>query len=152
MRDHLPSEVICSMETRQAIMECCTEFVHLISSEGSKKKKKTCETIWILKCLVKRMRYLRRITRRQSLRIISMRRWRHLDSRITSRKFALSLKSTRLPLKRGRRELLAWRTLACRMRSYWLYRNSSSPKLGLKWTILLLLMLQLNNNNKNPFS
>ncbi|KNZ74421.1 Negative cofactor 2 complex subunit beta [Termitomyces sp. J132] len=31
----LPSDVICAKETRDLVIECCVEFIHLISSEAN---------------------------------------------------------------------------------------------------------------------
>lgn len=31
----LPSDVVCAKETRDLVIECCVEFIHLISSEAN---------------------------------------------------------------------------------------------------------------------
>ncbi|KAF5388196.1 hypothetical protein D9615_000195 [Tricholomella constricta] len=33
--DLLPSDVVCAKETRDLVIECCVEFIHLISSEAN---------------------------------------------------------------------------------------------------------------------
>ncbi|THV03315.1 histone-fold-containing protein [Dendrothele bispora CBS 962.96] len=51
----LPSDVVCSKETRDLVIECCVEFIHLISSEANeiceKESKKTIAPEHIISAL-----------------------------------------------------------------------------------------------------
>ncbi|KAF5370017.1 hypothetical protein D9758_001260 [Tetrapyrgos nigripes] len=51
----LPNDVVCSKETRDLVIECCVEFIHLISSEANeiceKESKKTIAPEHILSAL-----------------------------------------------------------------------------------------------------
>ncbi|GAK64820.1 histone-fold-containing protein [Moesziomyces antarcticus] len=51
----LPKEVTCSKETRDLLIECCVEFIHLLSSEANevceKDSKKTIAPEHVLKAL-----------------------------------------------------------------------------------------------------
>ncbi|ESK97491.1 transcription corepressor [Moniliophthora roreri MCA 2997] len=35
IQELLPSDVVCAKETRDLVIECCVEFIHLISSEAN---------------------------------------------------------------------------------------------------------------------
>eukprot|EP01132_Coremiostelium_polycephalum_P004957 gene4957-6174_t len=52
----LPSDIKCSNETRDLILECCVEFIHLISSEANdicgKEKKSKIAAEHVLQALV----------------------------------------------------------------------------------------------------
>ncbi|KAK7060308.1 negative cofactor 2 transcription regulator complex subunit ncb2 [Paramarasmius palmivorus] len=51
----LPSDVVCAKETRDLVIECCVEFIHLISSEANeiceKDSKKTIAPEHIISAL-----------------------------------------------------------------------------------------------------
>jgi len=55
VRETLPEHIKCSSETRDAILECCIEFIHLISSEANEicnqEKRRTISAEHILKAL-----------------------------------------------------------------------------------------------------
>eukprot|EP00026_Physarum_polycephalum_P015686 Phypoly_transcript_16424.p1 GENE.Phypoly_transcript_16424~~Phypoly_transcript_16424.p1 ORF type:complete len:237 (+),score=75.52 Phypoly_transcript_16424:29-712(+) len=55
IKEMLPEDVKCSNDTRDLILECCVEFIHLISSEANdianKEKKKTIAAEHVLKAL-----------------------------------------------------------------------------------------------------
>jgi len=35
IQDLLPNDIVCAKETRDLVIECCVEFIHLISSEAN---------------------------------------------------------------------------------------------------------------------
>eukprot|EP01098_Paradermamoeba_levis_P004815 TRINITY_DN2061_c0_g1_i1.p1 TRINITY_DN2061_c0_g1~~TRINITY_DN2061_c0_g1_i1.p1 ORF type:complete len:139 (-),score=44.62 TRINITY_DN2061_c0_g1_i1:58-474(-) len=55
IKDLLPEDVKCANDTRDLIVECCVEFIHLISSEANdvcnNEKKKTIAPEHVLKAL-----------------------------------------------------------------------------------------------------
>jgi len=55
IKEMLPDDVKCANETRDLILECCVEFIHLVSSEANdvctKDNKKTIAPEHILKAL-----------------------------------------------------------------------------------------------------
>ncbi|GAM27702.1 hypothetical protein SAMD00019534_108780 [Acytostelium subglobosum LB1] len=55
IKEVLPKDVKCSVETRDLILECCVEFIHLISSESNdicnKEGKKTIAAEHVIKAL-----------------------------------------------------------------------------------------------------
>jgi len=55
IKEMLPDDVRCSNDTRDLILECCVEFIHLVSSEANevcnKENKKTIAPEHVLKAL-----------------------------------------------------------------------------------------------------
>jgi len=55
IKEMLPDDVKCANETRDLILECCVEFIHLVSSEANdvcaKENKKTIAPEHIIKAL-----------------------------------------------------------------------------------------------------
>jgi len=55
IKEMIPEDVKCSNDTRDLILECCVEFIHLISSEANeianKESKKTIAAEHVLKAL-----------------------------------------------------------------------------------------------------
>merc|ERR1712137_1475003 len=55
IKEMLPDDITCANDTRDLILECCVEFIHLLSSEANevctKDKKKTIAPEHILKSL-----------------------------------------------------------------------------------------------------
>lgn len=56
IQDYLPSDISCAKETRDLLIECCVEFIHLVSSEANeaceKDSKKTIAPNHVVKALV----------------------------------------------------------------------------------------------------
>eukprot|EP00741_Cyanophora_paradoxa_P009632 tig00001542_g9330.t1 len=55
IKELLPEDMRCSNETRDLVLECCTEFIHMISSEAQevcqKENKKTMAPEHVIKAL-----------------------------------------------------------------------------------------------------
>ena len=55
IQDYLPSDMSCARETRDLLIECCVEFIHLVSSEANdvceKDSKKTIAPEHVVKAL-----------------------------------------------------------------------------------------------------
>ncbi|WFD00547.1 negative cofactor 2 transcription regulator complex subunit ncb2 [Malassezia yamatoensis] len=56
IQDYLPSDMSCAKDTRDLLIECCVEFIHLVSSEANeaceKDSKKTIAPDHVVKALV----------------------------------------------------------------------------------------------------
>ncbi|WFD30462.1 negative cofactor 2 transcription regulator complex subunit ncb2 [Malassezia sp. CBS 17886] len=56
IQDFLPSDMSCARDTRDLLIECCVEFIHLVSSEANeaceKDSKKTIAPDHVVKALV----------------------------------------------------------------------------------------------------
>ena len=55
IQEMLPADVVCSRESRDLLIECCVEFIHLLSSEANdlceKERKKTISPEHVLQAL-----------------------------------------------------------------------------------------------------
>ena len=56
IQDYLPNDMSCAKDTRDLLIECCVEFIHLVSSEANeaceKDSKKTIAPDHVVKALV----------------------------------------------------------------------------------------------------
>lgn len=56
IQDYLPSDMSCAKDTRDLLIECCVEFIHLVSSEANeaceKDSKKTIAPDHVVKALI----------------------------------------------------------------------------------------------------
>ncbi|WFC96631.1 negative cofactor 2 transcription regulator complex subunit ncb2 [Malassezia brasiliensis] len=56
IQDYLPNDMSCAKDTRDLLIECCVEFIHLVSSEANeaceKDSKKTIAPEHVVKALV----------------------------------------------------------------------------------------------------